>query len=141
VCSGVLTFNTKNMQSVGLPQPGVVACSGKLKHRMDVVLGPEPDVCPVLALAWNKRGDVLLSGGTDTLVKAWDARTGELKQSWSGHTREREGGRKGGGHTGSLAYTLAKSLAGWLASCLFVSPVFLSSLSCVGTSSNCRLRH
>src|SRR5258705_7167697 len=40
----------------------------------------------VLAVAFSPDGNVLATGSRDTLIKLWDPRTGELKQTLTDHT-------------------------------------------------------
>lgn len=42
-------------------------------------------VGPIFSIKWNKKGELLLSGGVDKSAIVWDIRTGEARQSFSFH--------------------------------------------------------
>jgi transducin (beta)-like 1 len=53
---------------------------GDLKFVMNKHTGP------IFSLKWNKKGDLLLSGGVDKTAIIWDINTGEPRQQFSFHT-------------------------------------------------------
>ena len=57
--------------------------AGRLKSTLDQHQGP------IFALKWNRKGDLLLSGSVDKSAIVWDAKTGEVKQSFNFHSGAR----------------------------------------------------
>ena len=58
---------------------GPVPCAGQLVHCFIGHNGP------IFSVKWNRKGDMLLSGGADNTAIVWDARTGELRQQFAFH--------------------------------------------------------
>lgn len=40
---------------------------------------------PIFSLKWNRKGELLLTGGVDKSAIVWDIRTGEARQSFTFH--------------------------------------------------------
>jgi transducin (beta)-like 1 len=53
--------------------------TGRLEHSL------EHSEDPILALKWNKRGDLLLSGSIDATTVVWNVANEERKQTFSFH--------------------------------------------------------
>lgn len=73
---------------VGLPNVGFTSLGDRQSFGAHSKSADNDFFSGVLALAYSKDGQTLVSSGSDGLVKMWNARTGQLIRSLRGHSGE-----------------------------------------------------